>query len=241
MKANLHQRITETWVQHFGLTLDAISGPGTTLIEQAERTAQSFVTPWPVGAHVVINAAPAQMDDLRGLVAEKPADHCVTVGDLLTLWPDAKSGSMKMYALDREAFVPVVPGEPFTVRALSNADEAAFDAFIARCPEDDAEEADVGIMQEAVFGVLDGERIVAAASIYEWYGFVDIGVLTDPAYRQRGLGTAVVAAMCAALLDDPRVVVYRHDVKNNGSQRVAESIGALVYFAEVGSVRRTAV
>ena len=238
MNKNLQERITDTWVTHFGLTREDVAEPGTTLIEQAERTARSWVTPWPVGKRTVINAAPTQMDDLRGLLAEHPDDFAVSADDLIALWPDATQTTTRMYALDTEAYKPILPSAEFMVRALSNADEAAFDAFIARSPEDDQEEADLGIKQEAVHGILDGERIVAGASIYEWYGFVDIGVLTDPAYRRRGLGAAVVSGICGALLDDPRVVLYRHELGNLGSQRVAERVTGLVWFADVGSVRR---
>jgi predicted GNAT family acetyltransferase len=66
---------------------------------------------------------------------------------------------------------------------------------------------------------------------------VDIGVLTDLDYRRRGLGKAVVSAICAHYTGDPRVLCYRHDLRNVASQGVADSLG-FVHYATVEGVRR---
>jgi len=62
--------------------------------------------------------------------------------------------------------------------------------------------------------------------MYEWHGFSDIGVITDPDYRRQGLGKAAVSGLCEALLQagHERLILYRHEMENRGSQGVAESL-----------------
>ena len=80
------------------------------------------------------------------------------------------------------------------------------------------------------------DRLVAVASMFEWRGFSDLGVLTVPELRRRGTGKAVVSAMCERLLDGPRVVVYRYSLDNLGSAGVARSL-ALAPLGVTESVR----
>src|SRR5690606_23046395 len=70
----------------------------------------------------------------------------------------------------------------------------------------------------------DGARMVAGASTYRWLGLVDVGVLTDPAYRGQGLGKAVVSAVAQHVAAQGHVVCYRHAVYNTGSQGIAEGL-----------------
>ncbi|MBN2304513.1 MAG: GNAT family N-acetyltransferase, partial [Anaerolineae bacterium] len=118
------------------------------------------------------------------------------------------------------------PDDRYTVRALTPADQVAFDVFQDHCTPDERAESDISIEQAGAFGVLDGDRIVAGASTYLWRGFVDVGVLTDPAYRHQGLGAAVVSAVCAHIIQTGAgIMVYRHVSTNRGSQGVAEKVG----------------
>jgi len=56
----------------------------------------------------------------------------------------------------------------------------------------------------------------------------DVGVLTHPDHRNRGLGRAVVAELVDDLLADDHVPIYRHNLEHTRSGALAESLGFVV-------------
>jgi RimJ/RimL family protein N-acetyltransferase len=62
---------------------------------------------------------------------------------------------------------------------------------------------------------------------------MDIGVLTHPAFRRRGLGRAVVAAICRWCGTRAVLPLYRCDAENAGSRGVAQAVGFRPYFRQV--------
>jgi len=93
---------------------------------------------------------------------------------------------------------------------------------------DDRDEADICLEQQIPFGVFDWGASVAAACTYPWR-LVDVGVLTDPDYRQQGLGKAVVSAVARQVQAQGGVLCYRHALRNTGSQGIAEGLRLSLY------------
>jgi RimJ/RimL family protein N-acetyltransferase len=140
--------------------------------------------------------------------------------------------------LDPATFRPASPAPGQQVRELTEADRDDFERFLAQCSEDDLEEGDVDIggEHELTMGMQIEDRIVAVASMFEWRGFSDLGVLASPQFRRQGAGKTVVSALCERLLDGPRVVVYRYSLDNLSSAGVARSL-ALAPLGNAESVR----
>jgi RimJ/RimL family protein N-acetyltransferase len=144
---------------------------------------------------------------------------------------------MLIYALDETLFRPFPVPAPYILRQLTIEDQSAFDAFLAQCSDEDKNEGDVSIDHIIAFGIFDGERIAAAASVFMWRGFIDIGILTDPAYRGRGFAKAAVSACAAHYLPGEYVVGYRHDALNRGSQGIAQGLG-FTHYMTVDAVKK---
>jgi RimJ/RimL family protein N-acetyltransferase len=233
MAPDLNHCIRQTWCTTFGLAESEVMQPGTTLIPRDTMRIDSWLSLWPVGERVVIESPPAYSGPLHTLISRFPPDHRLALDDVRRAWDEIEleTNSMGLYTLDPAAFAPLVPPAPITIRPLTGSDRAAFDAFQAQFSAQERREADIGLDNDVIYGALDGDRIVAAASTYEWRGFVDIGVMTDPAYRRRGLAAAVVSVLSQHYIDsgDPRVVIYRHDAVNTPSQGVAEKLGMILY------------
>jgi predicted GNAT family acetyltransferase len=107
----------------------------------------------------------------------------------------------------------------------------------ANTPED-VDEAYVEVTHQVAFGCFHGETLVAASSGYERTGFFDLGVLTHPGYRKKGLGKAVVGALCNWANQNNIIAQYRHNVLNTGSQKVAESLNFQMFFKSEGITLR---
>jgi RimJ/RimL family protein N-acetyltransferase len=229
MSPELTARVSQTWCDDFKLSIEIASTPGTTLYKTENRNEDSFIIFWPVGQHLVLEFAPAAEDAVKQLMEQFPEDHVVTIDDFKRAWGDVETSGMPMYAMDAAEFRPFYVSPPYTVRQLTPDDQPAFDAFLAQCSEEDKDEGDVAIDHMIAFGVFDGERIAAAGSVFIWRGFIDIGILTDPAYRKKGFGKALVSTCVAHYLNGGKVVGYRHDVNNIGSRGIAEGLNFTYY------------
>ncbi len=229
---------------YYGIPANKTAQPGTVLHPVGADEWDGWLVLTPVGACVGIDVLAEKLDSVAAVRAAHPADYALTGADFVAAWGAdvTKIGHMLVYMLDRTAFRRFVPDSRYTVRALTQADAAAFAAFQARCSEHEREESDISVDQDTPYGVFDGSRIVAGASTYMWDGLVDVGVLTDPEYRGQGLGKAVVSAVCAHFVDnvnEPRIVCYRHEVHNLASQGIAQSLG-FSFYANFECVHRRA-
>ncbi len=231
MSPELRRRVTTVLAAHYGIPADALDRPGTSLCPVEPEHWDDWLELIPVGARVGLEVPPALRERVAALAAAHPADHVLTGADFVAAWGSegARVGHMKVYMLDEAAFRPFTPDARYTVRALTKADRAGFDAFQARCLPEERAEADISVDQAAPYGVLDGARLVAAASTYLWLGLVDVGVLTDPEYRQQGLGKAVVSAVAEHVTAQGGILCYRHALNNTGSQGVAEGLHLSLY------------
>jgi len=234
MNPEFQTKITNILAAYYGIPAEKIERPGTTLRPIGPEDWDDWLELLPVGAGTGIAVPPHLWDAVAAVHAAHPANHLLNGADFQTAWgePAARVGHFALYMLDRALFRPFTPDSRYTVRALTAADAAAFAAFQARCSAPDLEESDIGLEQEAPYGVFDGSRMVAGASTYMWDGLVDVGVLTDPDYRRQGLGKTAASAVCAHFVNDlaeSRIVCYRHGLNNAGSRGIAESLGFSFY------------
>jgi len=134
--------------------------------------------------------------------------------------------------LEAQRAVAALPPAPAT-QVLTAADASEFARFSADAPEDDLDEAYVELDHWVALGTFLDDRLVAAASMYPWRDstVADIGVITLPAYRGRGLGRRLVQAIAAEALARGHEPQYRHQTGNEASAALARSAG-FARFAE---------
>lgn len=112
-------------------------------------------------------------------------------------------------------------------RQLTAADASVFEDFASDTPEEDLDEAFVELDHWLVFGTFIDDRLVSAASMYPWSGtrLADLGVITLPAFRGRGLGRVTVRAMSAEALRRGYEPQYRCQLDNAASVALALASG----------------
>ncbi len=116
-------------------------------------------------------------------------------------------------------------------RQLKADDAAAFEEFTAAAPDDDLDEAFVELDHWLVFGSFVADTLVSAASMYPWNGtqLADLGVITLPEFRGRGLGRATVRAMSATALARGYEPQYRCQLDNSASIALARAAGFTLF------------
>jgi RimJ/RimL family protein N-acetyltransferase len=229
VNAELMLRVQKTWAEFFHLPPECFAEPGTTIHVNEGRSAESSIVLWQIGERVVVEVAAAWQSRVEQLVAQFPSEYRLSVSDFQNAWGNVEYSRMPLYAVDPALFRPFIVPSPYTLRQLTAVDQPAFDEFLAQCTEDERDEGDVSIDHLLAFGAFDGARIIGASSVFVWRGFMEPGILTDPAYRGKGLGKALVSACTEYYLGGERVVSYRHDIVNTGSQKIAESLGFSCY------------
>ena len=119
------------------------------------------------------------------------------------------------------------PNGQHRVRRLESQDRDAFRQFQDAASAQDMDDAWVEFDHPVVFGGFDGDRIVCAASMLRWREspLGDLGVLTLPEARGRGLGRAVVSAIADHAVAAGLEPQYHCQTDNLASVALARSAG----------------
>jgi GNAT superfamily N-acetyltransferase len=219
-------------------------GSGTTLVVDPERDGTGSATCYPTPHASIVWCDPsvlvrlASIESSRTLSAQEFAAAAADLGAMLV-------GYGRNRVLDGDPRRPDADLGDLVVRHVGTGDAppiSMLDGLIAACDDDDVEEADLDLDHlDPTFTLLvtpDG-TIAAYASGRPYDvepSFDDIAVLTHPAWRGRRLGALAVHEFIRQRQAEGRRWLYRCNVDNVGSNRVAESLG-FTLVTTIGAVR----
>ena len=195
----------------------AATGVGRCRADRAEgpRTALAELP----GGNVACRGEPVAVADLRGLV-EAPPEWVPALQDVaeVGVWdrivaelPDAAEPAVRL---------PVRRLVPADLPAL-----AALDPSIAWISETWGGHAGLAASGAAWVATDDGRPVAIACSFFVGRDHEDIGVVTEPAHRGRGLSTACAAAVVADIRARGRRPSWTTSPDNAGSRAVAARLG----------------
>ena len=235
-KTTFERLIHENWATYFGCPVETTEQPGTTLQPEIKYEGEKIIAHWYIGKHTFIQLDPTFFPQLEALVKALPNTSLTGEKIELTWGKEAISSRdtgliYYLFPLDLPNYQPP---SPFTLRPLTEADADLMSALQAANTPEDVDEAFVEVTHEIAFGCFHGDQLVAAASGYERTGFLDLGVLTHPDFRKKGLGKAVIGATCDWAHQKGMIAQYRHNALNINSQNVATSLNFRKYFSSEG-------
>ena len=230
--AAFEQTLHQNWADSFHCPRETIHEAGTTLLPMEKYAGDKLVIFWHIGAHSFAQLDPHYASQLTDLLTGLPVGTSLSGADLQRAWGDAvKSIDLGLihylFPPDLPAFAPA---PLFTLRQLTEADAAHMISLHDANTPEDVDEGYVEVTHEIAFGCFADGQLAAAASGYTRTGFMDIGVLVHPGFRHKGLGKAVVGAVCEWTIRTGVIAQYRHNVLNAGSGRVAKSLNFRQYF-----------
>lgn len=232
-RSAFEQDVHRAWADHLGYPIALASQSGTTILPEAKHAGDKLIALWRIGARTFAQVDPQLADAVRRVADALPASEALIADDLARVWGDAAIQSRDaglvhyLFPPDLSAWAP---RSPYTVRALSLADDDGMQALHAACSPAEVDDGYVEVSHEIAFGCFADGALVAASSGYRRTGFMDIGVLTHPGHRQRGLGKAVVGALCAWSIAHNVINQYRCNADNTGSQATALGLGFRQFF-----------
>lgn len=124
---------------------------------------------------------------------------------------------------------------PGPTRPLTHRDTAAFDRLREACTSHERALAQITLDDPLVVGCFDGATLVGVASTLDINADIaDIGVLTHPEWRGRGIAVGLTVMLRNTVVKRGRVAQYTTMVSNHGSVRTAQKAGFAVFLQEQG-------
>jgi ribosomal protein S18 acetylase RimI-like enzyme len=121
------------------------------------------------------------------------------------------------------------------ITALNSSDKGQLDILFARCSEKDKELGEVSLDDPVILGYFKNDRLFGVGSLlYQGDSIADIGIIVDPAARNRGIGKALTYALINRVIEKNKIPQYTTMERNVGSLKVAEELGFDLYFIENG-------
>lgn len=211
------------WARRLGLDDDAFgtalaSGERIVRADESARTVEFvrlFGSSVLVGPQAIIDAA-----------ADIPDADMAQHVTLLTLTREYGGHGLGAAALFFADDLPLQqPAEEMTV-SHGNAEAIELEG---RCPPDDVNEVGLSDLENrfTIVHEVDGRRMPLACGAYtEWEGLLaHLGVLVDPEWRRRGLGTLAASIAAHEALAAGLTLQWRTDVSNTGSLALARRLG----------------
>lgn len=209
------------WARHLGFDdVDFAAAAGVRLTRADDsRRSVDFVRLF--GSSALVGPQWA-LDAAAGIPDEELAQHVT----LLTITRPHGGHGLGAAALFFADELPLLqPAEELTV-SHGNPEAAELEG---RCPPDDVNEVGLSGLPHR-FTIMrddDGGPVPVACGAYaEWEGILaDLGVLVDPEWRRRGLGSLAASIAAHEALVSGLTLQWRSDVSNKGSLAIARSLG----------------
>ncbi|MFY9636370.1 MAG: GNAT family N-acetyltransferase [Cellulosimicrobium cellulans] len=211
------------WARHLGLDDGAFaaaltSGERVVRADDAAKTVEFvrlFGSSALVGPQWVIDAA-------AGIPDDEMAQHVT----LLTLTRSHGGHGLGAAALFFADDLPLrQPSEELTV-SHGNPEAIELEGL---CPPDDVNEVGLSDLENryTIVHEVDGRRVPVACGAYaEWEGLLaHLGVLVDPEWRRRGLGSLAASIAAHEALAAGLTVQWRAEVSNTGAVALARKLG----------------
>jgi GNAT superfamily N-acetyltransferase len=211
------------WARHLGLDDDAF---GSSLasgerVVRADETAKTVEFVRLFGSSALVG--PQWLIDAAAGIPDDEMAHHVT---LLTLTRSHGGHGLGAAALFFADDLPLrQPAEELTV---SHGNPAAIE-LEGLCPPDDVNEVGLSELENryTIVHEVDGRQVPVACGAYaEWEGLLGhLGVLVDPEWRRRGLGSLAASIAAHEALAAGLTVQWRAEVSNTGAVALARQLG----------------
>lgn len=217
-----------------GLAPSIVAEAGCTIVPEASRAGSRIASAYVYGRHFAIFVDPACADRLTsfdpGAFDADALDPLERFGDFMTAAGAEILGQGAMRVL--EANSPDAVDGVAVVDADVPTDVARIQALVDACTAEEVDDAAIEMdeLDPVIRGVeaTPGGALIGYASAFpdeDFGGRWDIGVLTHPDHRRKGLGARAVQRLVVDLVADGQLPIYRHDLDNAGSAALSTSLG----------------
>ncbi len=223
------KQISTYWSIFYKCSIQDFEKSGTQLNPVMGSDDDSILDLITINERAFLEYSPVRQNIIDSVLEKLPPDISLSI-DLLrdTLGEDniLVYGADSISYLLPELFVPHPVTTEYEIKQLKIEDAELLEEMYENCDENEIDSAKVEINHPVIFGILHNEKLVAASSFIYWgKDIADIGVIVHPQFREKGLGKAVVTALCQNGIESDKLLQFRNDVRNIGSGKIASSLG----------------
>lgn len=192
--------------------------------EKFEQTKQIYIYQLPFKSLVI--AAPSFYSQLQvGLTSNRKKTEATAIKRILKIRDFEIQDVYYFFYLDPKNFVLLPPPKFCSIRELGSNDAQVFRQFWNACSDSDRQAGAVSLNDSVCFACFHNWKIGAVAT-YSFWGelLADIAVLTRPSFRKKGLGKAVLSALCRWGMQNNRISQYCCSKNNSVSISLATSL-----------------
>jgi hypothetical protein len=218
--------VDASWAEDLGCPTELLFEPGVHLVTGG-RTFLGYQAVYMAcfETSIIVYSPPECTALAKTVLASTTKDECFTPAAAALI-----AGSKKDNVLgpSRHAFIDFAHFRPDENPAgmRLDVDNPTLVGLRALCGEDEWAEAGFGRADGVLYGLKSGDRLLAAGNMTMYRGHpADVGVITEPAHRGRGIARGLVTTMITDLLPTVGVVRYRALLTNLPSLAVADRLG----------------
>jgi GNAT superfamily N-acetyltransferase len=226
----LEEAVDAAWAEALGCETELLHEPGAHLVAGGEALkGRAAVLAAQVGVGTLVYCPDALRDRARRILAEtepRTAFSAVVCARIAGVVESEVLGPSWHGFVDRARFVSGTAREGGRVER----DDPLFNALRIACGDDAWAEGgffhDPMAFDGVLYGIEEDGRLVAAGNMTPYRGLpADVGLVTHPDARGRGLAKRLAAKMVSDALPHVEVVRYRALLTNAASLGVARSLG----------------
>ncbi len=221
------ETVDRNWAYFFGLEPNDVRIPGIRVVTDAPGLdGYRGIYLLRIGDACLVGAPPDLRREIEDRTGDRGPDELFTresAAGLLRPRAGLVLGPSIHSYVDAETFVPAAPCE---ARRLGPEHARALGDLQAAVPDDQWAEGGFVPIVEDLWGIFEEGTLVCAGNMSDFADApADVGLVTHPNARGRGLATALAGAMTANALETIGVIRYRALEKNLPSRAVCRKLG----------------
>ena len=223
------QLIDKYWSKKFGLEADALYQPGVRVVPHVHWE-ETFVYALVRDTTCLLSVAPSLVELTQARASNLEVRQMLDPTQLQALFDqciERTVGPAYQGYADVEGFLPSQSG---AVRTVRPEDAELVHQFKAACEPIAWEHSAIDEARSPLFANFSTEGIVAIGHYSVWdERIASIGVLTHPAYRNRGNGKFVASAAMSNAFEHDYIVAYQTLMTNRPAVAIATALGCRDY------------
>lgn len=226
----IYELIKGDWTKTFKADFEDFRKPGTVFEERQNLKGEKMVIIWHVGEKTYVRFDPEIKDKIVEIENAAPDlnNYTLTGEHFSDFFCEGKSQVENIdhiFHLLPADFNPALVPEGYEYRLMTKDDKELLNELHSACTEEEIEAAYIEYDHEIINGIFKDGKLVSCSSVLDWNTFYDIGIITHPNHRKKGLAKAVVSKLVEEIFKTDKVPLYRCNITLWGSAGTAKSLG----------------
>jgi RimJ/RimL family protein N-acetyltransferase len=229
------QAIGRSWATFFSISMEEMVDSHALVLKEQSLKKEKAINVWYFATKLIIQSPNLFLDTLNRTTWDiHDCDPNTSLQPKLqALFPNMmvdEQDTIFIFHLKPVDFKLYSPHIELSIRELSKESRSKIARLKRACSKFEVQNSWIQANHPVSYGAYIENELVAIGSYINWGSAKEIGILTHPQYRHKGIGKAIVSRLCERALFNKELLVYRCHEGNIGSIKIAQSLGFRQYF-----------